>query len=392
MIALPRFQIIALRLANLRSQILPFWLVGCIATVLYPLSASSCAQGPELNYTEGISGSSQPATCNQCFTELWVISSRGAPKCSNLDVGFEYLNYQKWDSACNVFQSSNREELLQCESEMPSLLFVHGNSLDAEESMSLCWDVHRRVKRCSGPKRLIFWSWPSEAVYKRPLIRPVKTIRKNVNAKYTYAENQGYYISKLANMLSLSQPVTLGGHSFGGLAVVSALHYLGGGVLNGRTGQDATTLQRSNLRAAIVAAAIDNDALYPGCRYGNALMPVESFLTTFNPRDSILRRWPTLSSRGKEAVGFTGICASRLGCSSHKLIQVNMTEETGRAHDMRSHLASARMISAICRTAFPEFQSETLVLDPSSTAHRNKHKDVSYDFDSSEGDSGVSKL
>lgn len=293
--------------------------------------------------------------CNLCeysTPDLWVVNSRCAPRCRDLDAGFEQLTYERWDATRRVFVQETRESFLACQLNVPTLVFSHGNSLTHEKAMDSCWQVYRRLQVCPGPKMLVFWSWPAEILYKRPLIRPIRLARKNIQAKYVYAEYQGYYIAKLGQMMSSLQPLTLSGHSYGGVTVICALHYLGGGQLNGLVLEGGAPLERQNLRAAIISGALDNDAMYPGYRYGQAFESVEKFYTTYNDHDATLKRWPTHSFRGQEAAGYTGICASRLGPNAHKLFQQKLTEDVGRSHYMRPHMASVRMISAVCQTAF----------------------------------------
>ena len=315
--------------------------------VLLPLTTGQKARA------EGIlAGKQECCLCEHSEPLLWVVSSRCAPRCSGLDAGFDRLTFQRYDSCSKRFIDETLESFLAAQANIPTLIFSHGNSLDSEAAMEACWKVYNRIKVCPGPKLLVFWSWPAEILYTRPLIRPISLARKNIKAKYVYAEYQGYYIAKLTNLMSLSQPLTLSGHSYGGVTVICALHYLGGGCLNGLTLPEGVAAERPNLRAAIISGALDNDAMYPGYRYGQAFAPVETFYTTYNDRDSTLKRWPTHSFRGQEAAGYTGICASRLGPYAHKLDQDRLTDDVKRSHYMRPHLASAKMISAVCRTAF----------------------------------------
>ena len=90
------------------------------------------------------------------------------------------------------------------------------------------WDVYEKMSCCPGQKRLVCWSWPAERVYKTERLR-VRMIRKNLRIKYVYAEYQGYYLAKLVSQMSLSQRVTLSGHSYGAITSAVALHLMGGG-------------------------------------------------------------------------------------------------------------------------------------------------------------------
>lgn len=290
--------------------------------------------------------------CEHSAPELWVVNSRCAPRCTGLDEGFNKLTYERWDPDCRKFQRETLESFLASQANIPTMIFSHGNTLTHEKAMEACWKVYERIKVCPGRKMLVFWSWPAEILYKRPLIRPFDLVQENIKAKYVYAEYQGYYIAKLSGMMSTAQPLTFSGHSFGGVTVICALHYLGGGCLNGLTLEGGEPVERHNVRAAIISGALDNDSMYPGYRYGQSFAPVETFYTTYNDQDSTLKRWPKYSFRGQEAAGYTGICASRLGPYSHKLFQQKLTDDVKRSHYMKPHLASTRMISAICQTAF----------------------------------------
>jgi pimeloyl-ACP methyl ester carboxylesterase len=293
------------------------------------------------------------STCLHSIPDLWVVNSRCAPRCTGLDAGFELLTYERWDDERRVFVRESRESFLAAQSNIPTLLFSHGNTLTHEAAMESCWKIRDRLRACPGRKLMVYWSWPAEILYTKPLIQPIKLLRKNIKAKYVYSEYQGYYIAKLTAMMSTAQPLTLGGHSYGGVTVICALHFLGGGQLNGLVLEGASATERPNLRAAIVSGALDNDSMYPGYRYGQTFAAVETFYTTYNDRDATLKRWPVHSFRGQEAAGYTGICASRLGPYAHKLFQQKLTEDVGTSHYIKPHLASNRMISAICQTAFP---------------------------------------
>ncbi len=290
--------------------------------------------------------------CEYSEPEFWIVNSRCAPRCGGFDEGFEQLKYERWDPACGRFVQETRDNFLARQAQLPTMLFVHGNTLNYDQALESSWNVYKRIKVCPGPKMFVLWSWPAEVLYKRPLVRPVYLVRKNIKAKYVYSEYQGYYIAKLTTMMSTAHPLTLSGHSYGGVCAICALHYLGGGQLNGLVLDGGAPIERPNLRAAIISGALDNDFVYPGYRYGQAFAPVEKFYTTYNDRDSTLRRWPNLSDRGQEAMGYTGICAARLGQYANKLFQQRLTEDVKKSHYIRPHLASTRMISAICKTAF----------------------------------------
>lgn len=286
--------------------------------------------------------------CNEL--QVWMVSSRCAPRCQDLEQGFHDLQVERLDESCNQFINSDLASLLVAQADLPTLLFVHGNSLTHQDATQSCCELYRRLKCCIGPKMLIFWSWPAETVHTRSLLRPIRLVRDNARVKYVYAERQGYYVARLTQLMSIDQPLTLGGHSFGGLVAISALHLLAGGQLAGTCLPELDLTQQGceHLRAAIIAGALDYDALYPGGRYDRALHCVGKFYTTLNHRDVILKRWPVHSCRGQEALGLVGICPSRLGETGAKVIQDHVTCEVHNSHYMAEHLACPRIVQAIC--------------------------------------------
>ena len=297
--------------------------------------------------------------CNQCISccheapELWVVNTRCVPKCSNLDEGFERISVTRYDVQCCRFVKESWESLIAQEANMPTLIFAHGNTLKHDGAMGQCWDLYEKLRCCPGPKRLVFWSWPAQPVYYRPILCPREMIQRNLLEKYVYAEYQGYYMAKLVQRFSMTQRVTVGGHSYGGIIAAVAAHYVGAGELRGLTLAGAEPVERANFRAAIVSGAFDNDMMCPGCRYGQSFIAAEKVYVTRNQLDSTLERWPDISWRGRKAVGVTGIDANCLGEHAHKLCQQTLTSDVGSSHYIEPHLGSRRFMNALCCVAFP---------------------------------------
>lgn len=294
------------------------------------------------------------ATADCDAAELWVINSRHAPQCGDLDLGFTRLAFSRWQPATGSFQAEGLGTFLASGSHLPTLIFTHGNGLTHDEAMQNCWLLYRKIAGRAAGARIVFWSWASEQVYTRPLRRPIELAKKNVRTKYAYAENQGYYQAKLVEQLERGQAVTLGGHSLGCGVVASALHYLGGGVLNGRGLATTRTGRQENLRAVMLVAAFDNDVLKPGFRLSEALNVPESLYATFNPRDATLRRWTLLSARGRPAAGYSGINLASLGPDACRVSQESIADQLGREHGFAAHIANGRTVSKLCSLAFDE--------------------------------------
>jgi hypothetical protein len=292
-------------------------------------------------------------SCCHEAPELWVVNTRCVPKCSNLDEGFEHICVMRYDAQCCRFVEESWESLVAQEANMPTLIFAHGNTLNHDGAMNQCWDVYAKLRCCPGAKRLVFWSWPAEPVYFRPILRPSEMINKNLLEKYVYAEYQGYYMAKLVQRMSMTQRVTVGGHSYGGIMAAVCAHFIGAGELRGLMLAGAEPVERANFRLAIVSGAFDNDMMCPGCRYGQSFIAAEKVYVTRNCLDSTLERWPEISWRGRKAIGVTGIDANCLGEHAHKLCQQTLTSDVEESHYIEPHLESNRFMSAFCCISFP---------------------------------------
>ena len=293
-------------------------------------------------------------SCCYDAPELWVVNTRALPKCGNLDHGFENLSIKRWDPKCRRFVCETYESFLAQEATMPTLIFAHGNTLKHKGAMKQCWNIYQKMRCCPGQKRLVFWSWPAQIAIKRPIIRPKKVIMANLRIKFVYSEYQGYYMAKFVQGMSMSQRVTVGGHSYGGIIAPAAAHFLGGGTLRGLSLAGAQPVERPNFRVAIISGAFDNDSLYENGRYGQCFVAAEKLWLTRNAIDKTLKKWPKVSLRGRMALGVTGLNTDLLGEYASKLCQLTMTADVGKSHYIDPHLKSGRFVSMLCCFAFPE--------------------------------------
>jgi pimeloyl-ACP methyl ester carboxylesterase len=317
--------------------------------------------------------SAQYCTCDECnecnlnacngrccyeAPDLWIINTRCVPKCSNLDAGFDCITYKRYDRCRCCFVRESRESFLAQEATMPTLFFLHGNTLKHKGAVDEIWEVYEKMRCCPGPKRLVLWSWPAQRVYKMTDgLRFKEMVMKNLRIKYVYSEYQGYYLAKLVQQMSLSQRVMLAGHSYGAIISAAALHYLGGGNLRDLVLEGGAPVERPNLRGGMVAGAFDNDMLIPGYRYGQAFVAAEKIYVTRNIKDSTLKNWRKVSWRCMPAIGSTGVNANRLGQYRPKLCQQTMTVDVNKSHYLKPHLKSMRFVRALCCLSFPECQS-----------------------------------
>lgn len=337
------------------TRLLRLATLGLLATIVFAAIASAqyctCDECDEcaLNACNG--------NCCHEAPELWLFNTRCAPKCRNLDEGFKCISIKRYDPKCCRFVNETLESFLAQEASMPTMIFSHGNTLKHKGAMKQCWEVYKKMRCCPGKKRLVYWSWPAQRVYKMKGLRFKEMVLKNLRIKYVYADYQGYYVAKLVQQMSLSQRVMIAGHSYGGIITASALHLLGGGQMRGLTLEGGAPVERANLRGGIVSGAFDNDMLIPGHNYGQAFVSAEKIYITRNIKDSTLKNWHKVSWRCMPALGKTGINARCLGQYRHKLCQQTMTVDVGKSHYLNPHLKSVRFVRALCCLSFPECQN-----------------------------------
>jgi hypothetical protein len=339
---------------NLGLQVVRLCAVSAPLVALVLTTASAAAGTCSWDYCDECDLSNCRLSCCYDPPELWLVNTRCVPKCSNLDWGFEHISWKRYDRERCCWVRETRESFLAQEANMPTLIFAHGNTLKHPQAMEQCWDIYRRMRCCPGQKRLVFWSWPAEVVYKRPIITPRKTILKNLRIKFVYSEYQGYYMAKLVQQMSLAQRTTIGGHSYGCIHGAVAGHYLGGGCLRGLILDGGAPVERPNLRICVVSGAFDNDSMCLCGRYGQSFIAAEKVFNTRNRRDSTLKNWHEVSFRGRPATGYTGINPACLGEYAYKLCQMTTTAEVGKSHYIGPHLESNRFMAALCCFAFPK--------------------------------------
>jgi hypothetical protein len=133
---------------------------------------------------------------------------------------------------------------------------------------------------------VVEFDWPSQLTYPN-LIR-------DANEKARRAYVAGYHLARFLQRFPEASRISLVGHSHGALAALSALHLLGGGVLD--DGREATALAscgpRLRLRAVVIAPACDRHWLAPRERLGQSLAASEGVLCLYNPLDPALITHP----------------------------------------------------------------------------------------------------
>ena len=219
--------------------------------------------------------------------------------------------------------------LVQSDSSIHNVIYVHGNNFRAEEVMERAWFVYKQIKRYQHNEtimRFIIWSWPSQ---------PETTPLKDVRLKADRTDAQGLYLALfLREIAAHHPPITLIGYSFGGRVATGALHALAGGKLGGASiaGEHIVGL---DVHLGLVAPALDNDWLMDGQYHGLSTKNIHNIALMYNPRDQILRRyWILRPSDWSRALGQAGAMrfGTRLDGSVIPVQSYNCSRVIGRRH------------------------------------------------------------
>ena len=269
--------------------------------------------------------------------QVWLISTRSAPHCGDLDATPQTLQYwrlgddRQWSAAdAEAFRATD-------DAARPTVVFIHGNRTDAGEAVEKAWGVYDSIRAQTGrPFRYVIWSWPAD----RMLCRS----RDDIRLKAAYSDVESYYLAQWLDHLRPGVKVSLVGHSFGPRIIAGALDLLAGGQLVGHRLPESTVAawtagKRNPVRAVLLAAALDADWLAPGGRYDRALSLADRMLVTRNGCDRVLRWYPRLYGRGgPPAMGFVGPG----GVEDEKNVEVvDVSATVGKIHDLQCYCSAA---------------------------------------------------
>ena len=274
---------------------------------------------------------------------VWLVSSRGLG-CFNPAAQVERLRYWRFDED-RAWTRSQLSELVDPAQKQPTtVVFLHGNRVASCDAFNTGWRAYRRLVGCADerPIRFVVWSWPSAKI-----CGPVKDVR----IKAARANAHGYYVAWFVNRIDRGKaPVGLWGFSYGARVATGALHLLGGGVLNGRRLDLSADAPRTPMRAALLAAAVDDDWLLPARRHGDAWSPLGNLLLVNNGCDRVLARYHWIYGRRccQEALGYVGLPVGRLPAEdARKVSQINACCYVGDQHAFASYLASSSVMARV---------------------------------------------
>jgi hypothetical protein len=276
--------------------------------------------------------SAAPVCLPRTQDEVWCVSTRGlgCPNCEQ-----PQLCVCQHDCEAGRWNTSSLENFLAADdATKPTVIWIHGNRLDANYVRSQGISVYHQLTRgVSGefPIRFVIFSWPAD---------PTKGLVEDARRKAARTNVDGYYLAWLVTQIDAEVPVNFVGHSFGAKITTGALQLLGGGPLAGRTLPEPIE-KRAPMEAVLLAAALPSSSLAIGRQNGEALDAVDKMLAMNNHCDMALKRYPKVECTS--ALGYTGAFGP-LGENGAKLYQTDVCCAIGKSHGWESYFYSPNLV------------------------------------------------
>ncbi len=271
---------------------------------------------------------------------VWLVSTRHLHCATGPDTAA--LDFQRFDGdAC--WQAADIKDLLNADPATPVVVYVHGNRVGRCEAIAEGWRTYRTLtadgnEEDTPPIQFVIWSWPSDRV---------RGALNDVRVKARRTDLEAYFLARWLARFDSSHRVALVGHSFGARIIAGGLHLLGGGTLLGRTLPPAPA-EPVRPRAVLLAAALHNYWLRPGCRFDMALPSVDRLLNLYNRCDPVLRHYRVLDKCTRaEALGYTGMCTNDLDAARQLVTQQDVRCLVGRNHDVAFYIHNPTVVAQI---------------------------------------------
>ena len=291
------------------------------------------------------------ASVRECASQVWLVSTRGAPHDGVPGQALPQLDYWRLDEQSEWSAADAAMFRASDDPAVPTVVFIHGNRSDADEAVEKGWCTYQSIRSQSDrPLRFVIWSWPADREFRRN--------RPDARLKAAYSDVDAWYLAQWLAEVRPGVRLSLIGHSFGPRIITGDLHLLAGGQLAGCGLPEGTvtawsTGKRNPIRAVLLAAALDYDWLAPGGCHEQALSLVDQMLVTCNSCDRALRWYPRIDGRGgPSALGFVGPG----GVENAKNIELlDVSALVGPFHDYRRYYA---VPDVYCRWAHYTFSEE----------------------------------
>ena len=296
-----------------------------------------------------------------CQTDFWVVSTRNVERptlWSGWKVGGRWAAPTTDGGGFTVYhfdgtggcELSNFDSLHSARDPgVPICVMSHGSFVDWN---TMCRDSAAtnqwlRSARPGAPLQVVFFTWPSDETLFVSFTRNVADLGQR-------ASRHGVYMAQLVASFPPESQVCLIGHSHGARVVISALHQLAGGEVDGQAAAPAMVTGR-RIRAVLAAAAVDHSWLNPGEKYGMALCQAEAVVNLANCRDPALVFYPLrkpLSPYALATVGFTRKDRRQFGDQNAKVHEIDVSRVVGMHHTWPHYYAQPAISQCIAGYVF----------------------------------------
>jgi Alpha/beta hydrolase family len=267
-----------------------------------------------------------------CDPDYWIVSSRGCEEQLECNRRCQYaVHHFDGPGRCRV--GSLDEMYASMQPGVPVCFMVHGSFVDRETMLRDSAATYRWLRRAAPerPIQIVFYTWPSDDTM---TLLPNAVNCRDARRLGRRAELNSLYLAELVSRVPDDRPICLIGHSHGARMVAATLHFLAGGIVQGRCFSGGP-YARQRIRAVLAAAAMDHDGFNPGQRFDLALCRAEALINLKNRRDVPLWFHPAYDFFTVPALGHTGItrCDQEfLGQSSCRVIEYDVTRMIGFGH------------------------------------------------------------
>jgi esterase/lipase superfamily enzyme len=240
-------------------------------------------------------GASRPGPA---AADAWIVSTRELPDAAPPEDA--QPQYWRLDQDGAWAAADEPAFLAADQPSIPTVVFLHGNRYDsddaAKEGLDFCGVLSGLAP--SAPFRYVIWSWPADRI---------RGNRKDVRAKFVRSDVEAVYLARFLSVLHPDVRVSLIGHSYGAHSILGALRLIAGGSFAGYALPRRPAPRTAPVRAVLLAAATDQDALAPCTGEMGPLGQIDRVLVTLNGCDRVLRFYPHLYGRGgPQALGYAG--------------------------------------------------------------------------------------
>ncbi|WP_437229133.1 alpha/beta hydrolase [Planctomicrobium sp. SH661] len=285
---------------------------------------------PERVPVESVAETLAPVAAPEtCCANYWMVSSRySVQNVHERCRGPWGLNVQELHCDGTSRNSNVTELSSQLVPGVPVCIFVHGSFVELPNQYVEAAGFYSCVRsRNAAPLQMIFFTWPSDGPY-------TGCFPLDVAVRGRQADFNGFHLAYLISQIPASCPVCLVGHSHGTRVILSGMHLVGGGTIEGYSFPYSTGEGR-RYRVILAAGAMDHNWLNPGQPFACALNPVECLLNLQNRHDLALAALPLSRPFGRRAVarsGFTSHDVRALGGNAAKLRDCDVTDLVGHKH------------------------------------------------------------